>query len=547
MSDNEPMNHGISGQTDPKQTVDAPRITRRSVLAAGIAGGLLPSALPRALATPRVLNPSAGDHDILDVLVVGSGVSGCYAAWRLSQSNPALRIAVCERSDRIGGRLWSVKPTGHSDQVAELGGMRIASSQTPLLNLVDKFKLTTTNYPPTLPEDIYYLRGVRCRSSKLVASEKYGYRVPDALKGMSIDDLFNKVVKTATGRLDWTRHELETTFREVTYKGRNLHDLPRAWVFEDILGHEASELLFDAIGYGFQNNSAGLFLAESLQDLVITDYRHVDGGYQRVPLTMAAESRARGVDFRFGLEMIDFAFEGDLSVVTFKKGDGGTSRIRARKVITTLPLSAYGLLPANCPLRGESALARMAAELIHVPAVKIYVNFPDQWWNTMDIKAGRSITDLPLRQCFYLDDPSGRGLTLSPYASGGHSAGFWGPLLDAGRNRAKGDSLAGRTIVRQLREMHGVDVPDATEIIYRYFDGAHQGYGWNEWRPGARPWHIATAARRPIPGRQVFCTGQATAQVRGWVMDTISSTESVLRDDFRLDRPEWWPAGYEVV
>ncbi|HAW96644.1 MAG TPA: hypothetical protein DCX60_10235, partial [Phycisphaerales bacterium] len=62
----------------------------------------------------------------------------------------------------------------------------------------------------------------------------------------------------------------------------------------------------------------GLFLAESLQDLVITDYRHVDGGYQRVPLTMAAESRARGVDFRFGLEMIDFAFEGDLNVVTFK-------------------------------------------------------------------------------------------------------------------------------------------------------------------------------------------------------------------------------------
>lgn len=66
-------------------------------------------------------------------------------------------------------------------------------------------------------------------------------------------------------------------------------------------------------------------------------------------------------------------------------------------------------------------------------------------------------------------------------------------------------------------------------------------------RPGALPWRIATAARRPVPGRQVFCTGQATSQVRGWVMDTISSTESVLREDFRLDRPEWWPAGYEVV
>ena len=60
-------------------------------------------------------------HDILDVAVVGGGVSGVYAAWRLMRdSGPATfgnagarpRITVFEGSDRVGGRMLSVTPPG---------------------------------------------------------------------------------------------------------------------------------------------------------------------------------------------------------------------------------------------------------------------------------------------------------------------------------------------------------------------------------------------------------------------------------------------------
>ena len=520
------------------------KLKRRDVLASALALGSMPLA---AKAKAMLVNPARQEDDVLDTLVVGSGVAGCYAAWRLSSADPSSRIGVFERSDRIGGRLWSVQPSGHAEQVAELGGMRIASTQLPLVNLVDEFGLTTTSYPATLDEDIYYMRGDRCRASELMASPRYGYKVRKDLVGKSMVDLFNIVLKTVTGKTDWTREEIDSTYRTVTYKGINLHDLPRMWVFQDVLGHSAATMLIDAIGYGFPNNNAGVFIAEVILDLFIKEYGHVDGGYQRIPLTMADMARSNGVDFAFKHEMCDLEQEGDLSVVTFRTPDGQRRRIKARNVILTIPMSAYDKLPDTCALRDQNTLRTLSDNLLRVPATKIYVNFPHQWWKQLGIGYGRSITDLPLRQCFYLADSSGRGLTLSPYVSGFEESGFWSPLLLRDRNHMGGDSMAARTIVQQLRQMHGVDVPDATEIHYRVFDGGYEGFGWNMWQPGARPWLLAPAARRPIPGRRVFCTGQATAQVQGWVMDTISSIESVLRSEFRLQRPAWWPASYPAT
>ena len=51
-------------------------------------------------------------EDILDVAIVGGGVSGVYAAWRLRtdppKGKPQPNVQVFEQSQRIGGRLLSV-------------------------------------------------------------------------------------------------------------------------------------------------------------------------------------------------------------------------------------------------------------------------------------------------------------------------------------------------------------------------------------------------------------------------------------------------------
>lgn len=518
---------------------EGPRsVTRRRVLAGAISMSVLPAAVPR---------PSRADPEVLDVLVVGGGVSGCYAAARIARASPRGRIELHERSDRIGGRLWSVKPEGMSRQVAELGGMRIADNQTPLLGLVSALGLSVDPYPATTPQDLYYARGIRTRASKLVAGPSSGFQVRKDLRGRTVSELFDIVVKQATGKTNWSRGEVHAIVDDLRYRGRLLRDLPYEWVFEDILGHEAARMLVFAMGYGRPNTSAAVFIKEAMLDLFIGGYRHVRGGYQQVPLGLAEQARKQGVDFRMGSEMIDLRFDGDLTVVTFRSADGGTSVRKARKVIVTLPMSAYDRLPDSSPLRGRNPLTTMRKAMSPVPATKIYVNFPDQWWNRMKIGSGRSITDLPIRQVFYLDDPSGRGLTLSPYVSGEADSGFWSPLLPTSGHRGAGDSLAGETIHRELRQMHGIDIPKPSEILFRGFPGGAVGHGWNMWRPGFEPSEIVAGARQPIPGREVYCVGQATSRIQGWVMNTLETTESVLRSRFGLERPDWWPAAYRLL
>ena len=59
----------------------------------------------------------------LDYAIIGAGVSGCYAAWRLKQHYPEAKLALFENSDRIGGRLYSRYLPGMPHVTAELGGI----------------------------------------------------------------------------------------------------------------------------------------------------------------------------------------------------------------------------------------------------------------------------------------------------------------------------------------------------------------------------------------------------------------------------------------
>jgi protoporphyrinogen oxidase len=77
------------------------------------------------------------DHDDLDVAIVGAGAAGTYLADRLIQARPDWRIAIFERSNRIGGRLWSVKVDGVAHPI-ELGGMRYMSGHRLVQSVVDE-------------------------------------------------------------------------------------------------------------------------------------------------------------------------------------------------------------------------------------------------------------------------------------------------------------------------------------------------------------------------------------------------------------------------
>lgn len=519
-------------------------ISRRALI-----GGLAASALAGPALARRPKPVRRRDDDALDVAIVGAGVSGCYAAWRLSaRAGSPTRIEIFERSDRIGGRLLSIKPDGMTSQIAELGGMRIASTQTPLLNLVKQLGLELELFPPTVATDLYYLRGIRTRAGELRCSPEFGYRPRAELLGKTPDEVFKHLLGTVTGRVDWTREAFDKARNSLTYQGRPLYDLPYEYVFLNVLGTEGARFIAETTGYGRPNIQDLAFMEEAALDMFISEFHHVRGGYDQVPHTLAKRAMGRGVGLTFGASLRDVRFDdGGLVRLAFEMADGTARVVQAKSAVLAIPDSAYGLLDGDGPLRRANGLTRMLGGLAHVEAMKTYCSFETQWWRPLGIDRGRSITDLPMRQCFYLPDPSGRGVTLSPYVSGRRAVGFWTGIAEPIRDhQLDPNGLAGREIVRQLGELHGIDVPRPTQIHSRLFDGGHVGYGWNMWRPGVRSWEIVSGGRKPFADRPIYCIGQATASFQGWVMGTLGSTEAVLRRHFGLSRPDWWPADFPL-
>ncbi|QRY79529.1 flavin monoamine oxidase family protein [Pseudomonas sp. PDNC002] len=76
-----------------------------------------------------------------DVIVVGAGISGLTAAWRLAQAGR--RVKVLEANKRVGGRTLNHRFA--SGEVVEVGGQWVGPTQERILSLLDELDLST--YP----------------------------------------------------------------------------------------------------------------------------------------------------------------------------------------------------------------------------------------------------------------------------------------------------------------------------------------------------------------------------------------------------------------
>jgi monoamine oxidase len=77
------------------------------------------------------------DNNITDVLVVGAGLSGLYAAQLLQEAG--LSVAVLEARDRVGGRVLSQRLTDGT--TIDLGAQWIGSGQRRMSALAQKYNL----------------------------------------------------------------------------------------------------------------------------------------------------------------------------------------------------------------------------------------------------------------------------------------------------------------------------------------------------------------------------------------------------------------------
>jgi monoamine oxidase len=558
------------------------------------------------------------DGQELAVAIVGGGVSGLYSGWRLCTSeNPPDSVGLFESSDRLGGRLESVVLPGMAIS-GELGGMRYMTSQviaTTLIETVFADELTHVDFPMGDPATLlFYLRKQRFAASSWSQAQAQGetfqtrYVMDAGDAGFSADQLFNKIAydvlmsdpaiaERYASKLqhpsqwvynlnltsqDWDaiKPVARYCFPGSPYDGMLVNDLGFWNLIKDQCSEEGFAFLSDAGGY--YSNTINWNAAEAFENMVGdftgTDvaYRTIEGGYEKIADTLAehfaAAPQAR-VWTGTRLTRVDPATAGPRRYALTIAVQDKTVQVFADAVILALPRRSLELLDQDCMLFSDdggvtpSTLAETVPTVLLQPSMKLLMAFEEPWWKEdFGATSGESITDLPMRQCYYFGtDPSdSHSLFLASY-NDMVTVSFWSPLAQTeplfqprATRLASPEEIAGvqdmqapavmvAEAMNQVRELHGAEprpIPDPYVTYWKDWAQDPFGGGYHAWCAGVSVKDVMPYMRAPLHGEAIHVCGECYSDLQGWIEGAFCVAEHMLQEQFALARPAWLPADY---
>ncbi|MGH3064632.1 MAG: flavin monoamine oxidase family protein, partial [Gaiellaceae bacterium] len=308
------------------------------------------------------------------VVVVGAGLAGLTAAYRLKQAG--ITAQVHEASDRVGGRCWTIRDEFTEGQIAEHGGELIDQGHTATRRLVGELGFKLDNLlqgEVNGTEPTYNFDG-----------KPYSYaQATDDLKAV-----WQKI------HSDVSAASYPTLYNLSTERGRQLDRMSIVdWIEESVPGGMLSPLgqLLDVaytIEYGADSSEQS-----SLNLLYLLGYRgqgqlrifgpsnekyHVVGGNDQIP-SVLAERLAGQITLESVLKAIALRADGSYSL-TFQQGPAVT----ADRVILALPFS---ILRSSVDISkaGFSPRKRTAIRDLGMGTnSKLHLQFKSRHWNSLD-------------------------------------------------------------------------------------------------------------------------------------------------------------------
>lgn len=512
----------------------------------------------------------------VDIAIIGGGVAGCYAAWRLKQQRPDASIALFEGAGRLGGRLHTIVPEGMPNLRAEIGGMRFPSFHRFALGLIETLGLPTKEFKEGNANNLFYLRGHRLRAEDFFTAEKVPYFLRDSEKGVPpvlllkrfLEAVFPQAAALSPAELDQLRRTL--------LKAEDpLEELGFAHQLMQVGSREALELIVDAGGYysalGNSNASDMLFTLLCHRREKEVHFTTLCDGLQSLPEAMASRFVQSGGRLEMNTRLVGLQRPDEQGRLSLKvrTGDQETRDLSAAQVMLCMPRRGLELLLGDCFLFEHEQFVTDLQAVAPQAASKYFLCYREPWWAQLGLEAGRSDTDLPMRQCYYFGtegdqpgaDPLNRNSLLMAGYNDGRAATFWesfvtypNRLLESRLQRphAMPDTMIpNRAMVdemqRQLAEVHGIHVPDPYQGYFVDYGADPHGGAWHSWQPHARSWEVMPRMRQPVAEAAVYICGEAYSLDQGWVEGALNTTEQVLQEKFGLPAAPFLPADHYLT
>jgi lysine 2-monooxygenase len=568
----------------------------------------------------------------------------------LLQRKDRLDVALFEYSDRLGGRLWSAAVNGIPNEFAEFGGMRFHKETHIVWNLIERLGLgpRAIPLPSGQPDNLVYLRRKHLRAGQVATHpEVLPYHFRDLEIGKTSAALLTYVCDTAIEGFsdlrgayaaafdanDWERvaklrREYEARKRASKIGGRTVYDMSWWELQTALLSNEAFDFILESSGYDVTNTNGSA--ARSIDSMFYAgpwEYYRLSDGFEELPDALHKQFHRQGGATRLLYRLLRFdhanvgsaggpydllfydrrdardsSFETTAAAI-LRRGEGCT-RARAKLIVLAMPVRSLRLLDQDnffFKPSGRGGVDRRARfdtamdSVLTVPAFKLFVAYHRPWWEQTGVSKGQSVTDLPVRQCYYwatapfgLANAVRNGVLMATY-NNGIAVAYWQSLKFGKPFRIKdpppaaNDPFRGRAFVHmnwaaerlrggaaepadaraaareivptateamverahaQLMEMHGVKyAPGPYDAHFQDWTVDPFGGGWHQWKSGSREDEYIPYMQQPMEEEQIFVVGECWSDAQGWVQGALNTSEAMLQDRLGLTWPQWLPRG----
>lgn len=483
-------------------------------------------------------------------VIVGGGMAGLYAAWRLKSADPDADIRLIEATDRLGGRIRSHVFAGHGGLAIDLGATAFASSQRLVGKLTRALGLAAVPYVTSNKHALIHLRGramTRRRVGRYGVGPAFRFDVP---VGLQAKGGARQLIAAAEallpgcasfGPADWSR-----AFAEARLDGVRLAEWPLEAALRRAVSSEMIAYVEARLGSTLQtrggNALAGVaWIVE--QSRLPRPMLAPEGGYQELPRTLEQALRGMSVPIATGEALVGIIWPSEPGANLRLRLRGSDSVFReseAAAVILALPARSVAMLAHDGPGDVAMRMRALAAMVEPVTAGKLALLFAYAWWRGAGLGEGYAVTDQPLQQVWTARGASDADASAvvayfdEPYVdywrkSVGASAG------EAGLTELASDHVAVKDALRQLQTMLRRAVPEPIAACFQDW-GAHPfGAAMHKWVRGIDPVRAAAEAVQPIADHRLFLCGEAWSPgSQGWVEGALESTEAALQAGFGL-------------
>ena len=350
--------------------------------------------------------------EIVDVVVVGAGLSGLVAAWKLKEAG--YRLRVLEARERVGGRVWTLREGWREGQMAEGGAEYVGVEHERMARYIGQFGLQAAPMPQPYSR-VQFLGQVHS------FAEPDRARLPERIAGLVKDNFLSADLREAALAALFSVFEMED--EEEAFARASEMSVAEAAALIEAYPEEIQYLRMRLVP--FVGRELGECSALDLeQEGWASDYHRemyrIEGGNDRLP---AAFAEALGGAIKLGaLVMAIHERENAFYPILVEYDEAGVTHfVEAKAVIVATPLSALSGISFKPPLSPERLFAQEDA--LRAVILKVAIQFSMRFWEEEGWN-GSMLSDHPCCVWHATEAQAGEGGILVCYLSGAMAEGL---------------------------------------------------------------------------------------------------------------------------